>query len=217
MRRTRILATAAAAATFTLGVLVAAPPLFGQGTSPQPYANVARAPYTPQFDAQGRLVRPTGWREWPFMGAPLTPSGLNPPEAPFPEFHNVYMDPVSWEHFKRTGEFRDGTVLVKELVLVQRNATTNATDGSTVESSGRGYFMAEYAGLEAAVKDSRRFGGEPGRWAYFSFGHVPEAQYMPATAAEPAATCNACHSVNAGRDFVFIQHYPVMRGAAPRR
>jgi hypothetical protein len=76
--------------------------------------------------------------------------------------------------------------------------------------------MGEYSGLEAAVKDSVRFAGQPGNWAYFSFGHVPEAQYSSATEAEPVDTCNACHAANAGKDFVFIQHYPVLRGALSR-
>lgn len=217
MRGTHVITAAASVTAALVLALGGAAPLRGQSTAAQPYASVPRTAFTPQYDTQGRLVRPTGWREWPFMGTPLTPNGLNPPEAPFPEFHNVYMDPVSWEHFKRTGAYRDGTVLVKELVRVQIDATTNAADGSTAQSSGRGYFMAEYAGLEATVKDSRRFANEPGSWAYFSFGHVPEPEYMPATAVEPAANCNACHAVNAGRDFVFIQHYPVMRGALGNR
>ena len=34
------------------------------------------------------------------------------------EFHAVYMDPASWDHYKKTGEFRDGTVLIKELISV---------------------------------------------------------------------------------------------------
>ena len=176
-----------------------------------------RPAYVPQFDAQGRLMRPTGWREWPYMGTPLTPNGLNPPEAPFPEFHNVYMDPASWEHFKRTGEFRDGMVLVKELVRVRTQPNTRASDGSSREVSGQGYFMGEFSGLEVAMKDARRFADQPGHWAYFSFGHVPQAQYAQVTAAMPVATCNACHAANAGRDFVFTQFYPVLRDAAPRR
>lgn len=186
------------------------------GNAAQPYATVQRPAYTPEYDAQGRLIRPIGWREWPYMGTPLTPNALNPPAAPFPEFHNVYMDPVSWEHFKRTGEFRDGMVLVKELVRVRSQPNTRASDGSSREVSGQGYFMGEFSGLEAAIKDSRRFADQPGHWAYFSFGHVPEAQYMPATAALPVAACNACHAANAGRDFVFTQFYPVMRGAEAR-
>ena len=70
------------------------------------------------FDAEGNLIRPEGYREWIYIGTPVTPNDLNGGLAPFPEFHSVYMDPVSWAHYKQTGEFRDGTVLIKELVSV---------------------------------------------------------------------------------------------------
>jgi hypothetical protein len=39
----------------------------------------------------------------------LTPNALNGGEAPFPEFHNVYIDPVSYDHWKEKGEWREGT------------------------------------------------------------------------------------------------------------
>jgi hypothetical protein len=214
MSRKRLaLLSASAAAAIALGV-ASVSNSFGQSPQPQPYAAVQRPAYVPEFDAQGRLIRPTGWREWPYIGTPITPNGLNPPQSNFPEFHNVYIDPESWEYFKRTGEFRDGTVIVKELVLVQRNQTTDP-NGSTQEPSGRGYFMAEYSGLETAIKDSRRFADQPGHWAYFTFGHVPEARYAAAAPVQAAGNCNACHAANAGRDFVFIQHYPVLRDAHP--
>ena len=45
----------------------------------------------PQFNDQGQLIRPEGYREWVYIGTPLTPNELNPPEAPFPDFHNVYI------------------------------------------------------------------------------------------------------------------------------
>jgi hypothetical protein len=184
------------------------------GPPPQPYGD--GRPFEVQFTENGEMVRPTGWRDWPYVGTPLTPNGLNPPEAPFPEFHNVYMEPSAYDHYKRTGEFKDGTLLVKELVGVQKNNTTNQQDGSTVESSGRGYFMSDYIGLETEYKSSRRYPNEPGNWAYFSFGHVPEAQYAAATAAQPKNNCNACHQANAQQDYVFTQHYPVLRGARER-
>ena len=91
-----------------------------------------QAEYVPQFTADGELMLPPEgiWREWPYIGTPLTPNALNDGEAPFPEFHSVYIDPVSWEHWRETGEFRDGTVLAKELVSV---ISTDANpDGSTV-------------------------------------------------------------------------------------
>lgn len=183
---------------------------------PQPYAPDGRnEAFRPGYTAKNELIRPVGWREWPFVGRPVTANGLNPPEAPFPEFHIVYMDPAGFDHYRRTGTFKDGTMLVKELTRVQRN-DTSGDGGSTQESSGRGYFMGEYAGLEATVKDSKRFADQPGNWAYFTFGHVPEAKYAALKTAEPADTCNVCHQANAADDFVFTQHYPVLQGLKSR-
>ena len=160
--------------------------------------SVAQAMAKPAFTSAGELVRPEGYREWMYVGTPLTPNDLNPPEAPFPEFHNVYIHPADYAHWKDTGEFRDGTILVKELVSV----------GSKQAVSGNGYFMGEFVGLEATVKDSGRFSDEPGNWAYFSFGHAyPLAD---ATAAQPTANCNACHAASAADDWVFTQYYPVL-------
>ena len=100
--------------------------------------------------------------------------------------------------------FPDGTVLVKELVSV----------GSKKASSGNGYFMGEYIGLEATVKDSGQFPDEPGHWAYFSFGKHPN---LAASAkAHPTASCNGCHDATADEDWVFTQYYPVLRAVKPQ-
>ncbi len=153
------------------------------------------------FNAAGELIRPEGYRGWVYVGTPITPNDLNPPEAAFPEFHNVYIHPDDFSHYQRTGEFRDKTILVKELVSV----------GSKQAVSGNGYFMGEFTGLEATIKDARRFPDEPGNWAYFSFGHsYPLAETAKAF---PAAACNACHAAAAAEDFVFTQYYPVLRAA----
>ena len=165
-------------------------------------ANAAEDFPKPGFNDKGQLIRPdVSYREWVYIGTPLTPNALNPPEAPFPEFHNVYIHPSDFDHWKRTGTFPDGTVIIKELVLV----------GATQAVSGKGYFMGEFTGLEAAIKDSERFKDEPGFWAYFSFGHsYPLAD---SSQAFPAPACNACHAASAADDFVFTQFYPVLRAA----
>jgi hypothetical protein len=171
------------------------------GNTPQ-QANASEDFPKPIFNDNGQLLRPdVSYREWVYIGTPLTPNELNPPEAPFPEFHNVYIHPSDFDHWKRTGTFPDGTVIIKELVLV----------GTTQAVSGKGYFMGEFAGLEATIKDSKRFKDEPGNWAYFSFGH----SYPLADTAQafPAAACNACHAASAADDFVFTQFYPVLRAA----
>lgn len=156
-----------------------------------------------KFDDAGALIKPDPevFREWVLVGTPVTPNDMNGGKASFPEFHNVYMDPKSWKHYKKTGEFRDGTVLIKELISV----------GSKKAASGNGYFMGEYIGLEATIKDSKRFPDEPGNWAYFSFS-TPDHKSLKKTAeAAPTSACNACHQGNAAEDWVFSQYYPVLR------
>jgi hypothetical protein len=185
--------------------------LTGQGVAGQHEGSAAK------FDADGNLLRPTGYREWVFVGTPLTPNDMNGGMAPFPEFHAVYIDPDSWAHYKKTGEFRDGTILVKELISV----------GSKQATSGVGYFMGEYLGLEAAVKSKAHFPDEPGNWAYHSFttpGSPMEGDEMrkqihagaplkEKAKAFPTAVCAACHVASAGEDMVFTQFYPVLRAA----
>jgi hypothetical protein len=159
-----------------------------------------------RFDKEGALIRPVNYREWIFVGAPVTPNDLNGGKADFPEFHNVYIDRKSFATYKRTGEFRDGTILVKELVSV----------GAKKAPSGNGYFEGDYIGLAAAVKDSKRFPKEPGNWAYFNF--TGEGGKLKENAqALPTASCNACHQANAAEDWVFTQYYPVLRAAKPKK
>jgi hypothetical protein len=157
-----------------------------------------------EFSPDGKLKQPVGYRNWVSVGAVVTPNDLNDGEATFPEFHSVYMDPESFAHYQKTGEYRDGTVMVKELIGV----------GAKEATSGKGYFMGEFRGLEASIKDSRRFKDEPGNWAYFSFGH--KYPLKAEVAKNAAASCNACHETSAAKDWIFSQYYPVLRAAAPR-
>jgi Cytochrome P460 len=157
-----------------------------------------------EFTPDGKLKKPDGYRNWVYVGAVVTPNDLNDGEAAFPEFHSVYMDPESFAHYEKTGEFRDGTVMIKELIGV----------GAKEATSGKGYFMGDFRGLEASIKDSKRFKDEPGSWAYFSFGH--KYPLKAEATKQAAASCNACHQTNAAKDDVFSQYYPVLRAAAPR-
>ena len=143
------------------------------------------------FNEKGELLRPTGYRQWVYVGTPLTPNDMNNGSAAFPEFHPVYINRMAFKHYKKTGMFPDGTVLVKELVSV----------GSKEASSGQGYFMGEFSGLEVTIKDKTRFKDEPGNWAYFSFGHKYPLKKM--ATAQATASCNACHEGEAGDDWVF--------------
>lgn len=148
----------------------------------------------------GELERPTGYREWIYVGTPVTPNDMNNGKAAFPELHNVYIDPESWKHWKKTGDFRENTILIKELVSV----------GSKAAVSGMGYFMGEFVGLEATIKSKELFPDEPGNWSYFSFSSPDHKTLTETAKAFPTTSCNSCHAGAAKDDFVFTQYYPVL-------
>src|SRR5437763_15912885 len=103
-----------------------------------------------EFTADGKLKQPVGYRKWVYVGEVVTPNDMNDGEATFPEYHSVYMDPESFAEYEKTGKYRDGTVLVKELSSV---GTRNAP-------SGNGYFQGDFTGLEATIKHSTRYKDE---------------------------------------------------------
>lgn len=159
----------------------------------------------PFFEIIGdqELKRPEGYRTWVYVGTPLTPNDLNNGKAAFQEFHNVYIDPVSYDTYKRTGKFPDKTIMIKELVDV----------GTKAAVSGNGYFMGNVIGLEASIKSTEHFPNEPGNWAYYSFTNHDSGILADSKKPFAAESCNSCHEASAQDDFVFTQHYPVLREA----
>ncbi|AKH36856.1 cytochrome P460 [Nitrosomonas communis] len=156
-----------------------------------------------QFNDKGELLLPQNYREWVMVGTQVTPNELNEGKAPFAEIRTVYIDPESYAHWKKTGEFRDGTMTVKELVSVGDRKGPG---------SGNGYFMGDYIGLEASVKDSKHFANEPGNWGFYIF-YVPGTPLVAAAKNLPTQECAECHKTNAKDDLVFTQFYPVLRAA----
>jgi hypothetical protein len=166
------------------------------------------------YTADGELIRPHDWREWIFVGMPVTPDALNDGKAVLPEAQAVYIDPTSWKHWKETGTFREGAMFAVELTLLMTEGADE--DGSTTQLTGRGFFQDDFSGLQFAIKDSERFANEPGNWAYFSTSiGARESDYPKTMAALPTKDCNSCHEANGGQDWVFTQLYPVLRAAKP--
>lgn len=161
--------------------------------------------WQPKWTEDGQLVLPEGYREWVYLGSPLTPNALNGGEAGFPEYHNVYMHPAAYALFKESGEFPEGTILLKELQLSQPG---EEEDGSRYEVSGRGYFPGAFNGIDIAVKDSSRF-SDSQNWGYFNFGHHAPP-YAETAAAAPVEACAACHIDNADEDMVFTRFYEIL-------
>ena len=196
----RILTIAAAMATCMLGVTA----LAQSPTSPADGNLPARQRYLPEYTSSGELILPKGYRDWVYVGSPLTPNALNDGHANFPEYHNVYIEPGSFAIYKKTGVFPEGTIFYKELQLTLK---AENPDGSRTEPSGRGFFPGALNGADVTVKDLKRFAASHG-WGYFNFNHhEPKA---PTAKVKAKGECAYCHIASAKRDDVWTQFYRIL-------
>ena len=169
---------------------------------------------TAVFDSDGKLKLPDPqtFRRWVFVGAPLTPNGLNNGKANFPEYHHVYIEQRNVDAYLKTGVFPEGTIIVKELTRV---LDPTFPDGSRKEPSGRGYFNGQYNGIDVTVKDSKRFAKTNG-WGFFTFGHHP-LPYAQSAEEAPASECASCHQTFVAKtDMTWVQFYPLLRDKDPK-
>jgi hypothetical protein len=164
----------------------------------------AKTCYPPQYTSTGDLILPKNFHEWVYVGSPLTPNALNGGMAGFPEYHNVYIEPCSYEKYKQTNVFPEGTILFKELQLTLPGENS---DGSLTEPSGRGYFPGAFNGADVTVKDTKRY-TETGGWGYYNFNHhEPKA---PTAKLKSQTECAFCHQASAKKDEVWTQFYRLL-------
>ena len=153
----------------------------------------------PSYDADGALQLHEDYLRWTLIGTSL---GLSyNEEVPRREsFNHTLMEPTAYDHFVRTGEFREGTMLT----LLVRGTEADAMPAR------HGRFAAEVFAVELAVKDSSRV--DEG-WAYYDFGVGSRTR----TSAQPfpkSQGCYTCHIEHAALDNVFLQFYPLLADAA---
>jgi hypothetical protein len=151
------------------------------------------------------LIRPDGFERWVLAGASMglgysQPSGAAAAGATGGMFHNVYIEPSAYEHFVRTGKFRENTMM----------AMTLYEPGQKVHPSKQGFFEGDFIAVEFSLKDSERF---PGSWAYFNFGKGAKGSRAVAM---PRQGCQSCHAQNAADDNVFVQFYPTLRAVSSK-
>src|SRR5262245_16440637 len=99
--RMRLTGFPAVAGSIASGVIVTV--VFAQSASSSSVQTRER--YLPEYTASGDLILPKNFHEWVYVGSPLTPNALNGGKAGFPEFHNVYIEPGSYEIYKKTNVF----------------------------------------------------------------------------------------------------------------
>jgi hypothetical protein len=147
----------------------------------------------PRYTVEGALRRPADVERWILVGVSLGLGYSDVTDDGPGMFHRVYLEPGAYEHYLRTGRFRDGTMLALSIRQPTRR----------VPPSRAGWTEEDFVALELAVKDPGRFRGG---WAYFDFGRD-----APTARALPPESCARCHAQHAARDNVFLQFYPQLR------
>ena len=149
-------------------------------------------PASPQFTADGKLVRPEGYRRWVYVSSGYGMSYSQKAEDSMVMFTNVFVNPSSYDYYLAQGNWPDKTIFVLELY------------GSTSQGSinKHGSYQTDFMGLDVEVKDEKRFADT---WAYFGFDAAEKA----ASATTPSKNdCWKCHDENAAVEHSFVQFYP---------
>jgi len=146
----------------------------------------------PQFTADGKLVRPEGYRRWVFVSSGLGMSYSQKASDDMQMFTNVFVNPGSYDYFLAHGTWPDKTIFVLELY------------GSTSQGSinKHGNYQTGFMGLDVEVKDEKRFAD---KWAYYGFNSNEKAA-SPNTPGKN--DCWQCHDQNAAVEHSFVQFYP---------
>jgi hypothetical protein len=120
-------------------------------------------------------------------------------------FHNIYINPEAYAHFKEKHEFPELTMLVMEVFA--------AADKEPKGVLTAGVYNGERIGLQVAVKNSNRPGPHDKAWAYYIPQDVsdPNHTLSPSSPAFPDAACESCHQAHASMDNVWVQFYPTLR------
>ncbi len=146
-----------------------------------------------QFTADGKLVRPEGYRRWVYVSSGFGMS-YNPDAGGngAPAFTNVFVTPEAYDFFLSKGAWPDKTMFVLEIY------------GSTSHGSinQKGSYQESLVSLDVEVKDESRFSE---KWAYFGFNNGARSS----GAMTPSKNaCWTCHDQNAAVEHSFVQFYP---------
>lgn len=160
----------------------------------------------PVYAPDGRLLRPTNYREWVYVttGLGMTYGPAETAKGQEPRFDNVFVTRAAYREFLETGTWPDRTMFMLEVRTAEANVSIN--NGGRTQGPLRA--------LEAAVKDRKRF--PDGGWGYYSFdgadGLLESATALPAT-----TSCYLCHREKAAVENTFVQFYPTLFEVAKRR
>jgi hypothetical protein len=167
---------------------------------PRPAVRAAEAAGTPQFGADGKLVRPTGYRKWAYLSSGY---GMSYAQGASDHlmFTNVFVTPSSYDYYVEHGTWPDKTMFVLEIYGSASKGSINL----------HGNYQSKFIGLDVEVKEEKRFAD---KWAYFNFGG---AEGTSGATTPSKNDCWQCHDQNAAVEHSFVQFYPELLRIAKQK
>lgn len=162
------------------------------------------SPLPSNVDSAGHISVPANYRQWSFLGSwHVTAKGTGG-AAGVAGFHTVYTQPRSVAHYLETGEFPDGTVLVKELLKT----------GTGQLTTGDASWPTQIEGWFVMVKDTKgrfpssQLWGNGWGWAFFNADDATNT-----ITRNWRTECLGCHVPAKSTDWVYTHGYPVLQRA----
>jgi len=145
------------------------------------------------YTADGKLQFPKDYRTWVYLSTGLDMSyAERTGDVNQHAFDNVFVNRAAYAAYQKTGTWPDKTIFMLE---VRRGASRGSINKS-------GVYQTEVGGVEAHVKDTKRF--KTG-WAFFPFNGEGPSQALSQTSG-----CNTCHEQHGAVDTTFVQFYPTL-------
>ncbi len=154
--------------------------------------------------ATGDISLPDDFQTWSTLGSWSTADADGVQNG----MHQVYASPGSIEGFRQSGQFPDGSVLVKE---VRGAATADLSTGAASYATEKQVWFVMVKDSTDRFPDNALWGDGWG-WALFEAAD-PGKQ----AASDYEADCKGCHIPAEARDWVYVEAYPVLWpvGVAP--
>lgn len=173
---------------------------FSSGVLGQSQSPSARGRFTPPVDAKGNLHVPSNYHSaFEYFGSWAVANDTGQGST---ELHEVYASPGTAASFRKTGQFPDGTTLVKE---VFKTSTGKMTTGTVSHAD-------ELKGWFVMVKDRKndhpgnRLWGDGWGWSWFDADKP-----LKTTSTDYKANCLPCHVPAQNTDWIYTQGYTPLR------
>lgn len=167
-------------------------------------ADLSEVTYDQWVDERGNITIPGGYRkDWSHLGSWLVANK----KAPGYGFHDVYTQPEAVVQFLQTGEFIDGSVLIKEVREVVQGPQT------TGHAQWAGDIRVWFVMIKDSVgryKDSSHW-SEGWGWALFKAGKGDASGALTNVSDGFEQSCKGCHVPAKNRDWVFLEGYPTLK------